>query len=96
MAIRKRGWTQDRIVLGNGDCMKQYENISDEDLIVRLRGGESGISDYLMEKYKGLVKQRAGIISRKKRLLFKPLQESVLTARFTMRSKAPTGRSISR
>lgn len=39
--------------------MKQYENISDEDLIVRLRGGESGISDYLMEKYKGLVKQKA-------------------------------------
>ena len=39
--------------------MKQYENISDEDLIVRLRGGESGISDYLMEKYKGLVEQKA-------------------------------------
>lgn len=39
--------------------MKQYENLSDEDLILLLRGGESGVSDYLMEKYKGLVKQKA-------------------------------------
>lgn len=39
--------------------MEQYKNVSDEDLIVRLRNGESGISDYLMEKYKGLVKQKA-------------------------------------
>ena len=39
--------------------MEQYKNVSDEDLIARLRNGESGISDYLMEKYKGLVKQKA-------------------------------------
>lgn len=39
--------------------MRQYDTISDEELIVRLRGGESGISDYLMEKYKGLVKKKA-------------------------------------
>lgn len=39
--------------------MEQYENMSDEELIVRLRGGESGIADYLMEKYKGMVKQKA-------------------------------------
>lgn len=39
--------------------MKQYGNISDEELIVRLRGGESEISDYLMDKYKGVVKQKA-------------------------------------
>lgn len=39
--------------------MRQYDNVSDEDLIARLRGGESGISDYLMEKYKGLVKKKA-------------------------------------
>lgn len=39
--------------------MKQYENVSDEELIVRLRDGEAGISDYLVEKYKGMVKQKA-------------------------------------
>lgn len=39
--------------------MKEYENVSDEELISRLRDGESGISDYLMEKYKGMVKQKA-------------------------------------
>lgn len=39
--------------------MKQYENVSDEELIARLKSGESGIEDYLMEKYKGMVKQKA-------------------------------------
>lgn len=39
--------------------MEQYEGISDEELIIRLRNGESGIADYLMEKYKGLVRRKA-------------------------------------
>ena len=39
--------------------MGQYDNISDEELISRLRDGENGIADYLMEKYKGLVRQKA-------------------------------------
>lgn len=39
--------------------MKQYENMSDEELIDQLRSGEAGISDYLVEKYKGMVKQKA-------------------------------------
>ena len=39
--------------------MSQYEQYSDEELIERLRKGESGISDYLMEKYKDFVKKRA-------------------------------------
>ena len=39
--------------------MIPYEECSDEELIARLRKGESGISDYLMEKYKELVRQRA-------------------------------------
>lgn len=39
--------------------MGQYDKCSDEELIVRLRGGEEGISDYLMEKYKGLVRRKA-------------------------------------
>lgn len=49
-------------VNGNGKAseeMGQYENCSDEELILRLRAGESGISDYLMEKYKELVRRKA-------------------------------------
>lgn len=36
-----------------------YENISDEELIVRLRQGETQITDYIMEKYKHLVRKKA-------------------------------------
>ena len=36
-----------------------YEQYSDEELIVRLRDGEAQITDYIMEKYKNLVKSKA-------------------------------------
>ncbi len=36
-----------------------YGNISDEELIDRLRGGEEGIMDYICEKYKNLVRSKA-------------------------------------
>lgn len=39
--------------------MCQYDHVSDEELISRLRDGETGISDYLMEKYKGMVRKKA-------------------------------------
>ena len=39
--------------------MGKLDNISDEELIARLRDGETIIEDYLMEKYKGLVRQKA-------------------------------------
>lgn len=39
--------------------MGKFDNISDEELIARLRNGETIIEDYLMEKYKGLVRQKA-------------------------------------
>lgn len=42
--------------------MNQYDNCTDEELISRLRTGESGISDYLMEKYKELVRKRANTL----------------------------------
>lgn len=38
---------------------KGYEKCSDEELIVRLRDGESAITDYIMDKYKNLVKSKA-------------------------------------
>ena len=36
-----------------------YRQYSDEELIVRLRDGESGITEYLMNKYKYLVRSKA-------------------------------------
>ena len=39
--------------------MGKFDNINDEELIARLQAGETSIEDYLMEKYKGLVRQKA-------------------------------------
>lgn len=36
-----------------------YEQYTDEELIVRLREGEAQITDYIMDKYKNLVKSKA-------------------------------------
>ena len=38
---------------------KDYEKYSDAELIVRLRDGESAITDYIMDKYKNLVRSKA-------------------------------------
>ena len=39
--------------------MEQYSKYSEEELIQRLRAGETGIADYLIEKYKYLVRRKA-------------------------------------
>ncbi len=36
----------------------KYESFSDEELIIRLREGDTEIADYLMEKYKPLVRKK--------------------------------------
>lgn len=38
---------------------EKYAEISDEELIVRLRDGESEITDFIMDKYKNFVKSKA-------------------------------------
>nr|WP_294525167.1 RNA polymerase sporulation sigma factor SigH [uncultured Blautia sp.] len=38
--------------------MEQYSKYRDEELIQRLRAGEKGIADYLIEKYKDLVRRK--------------------------------------
>ncbi len=38
---------------------KVYGQYSDEELIIRLRDGESGVTEYLMDKYKNLVRSKA-------------------------------------
>lgn len=37
----------------------RYEQITDEELILKLRDGESHITDYIMNKYKNLVRSKA-------------------------------------
>lgn len=37
----------------------EYSQQTDEELIVRLRGGDSQVMDYLLEKYKNLVRSKA-------------------------------------
>ena len=39
--------------------MASYEKMSDEQLIRRLREGDKSIIDYIMEKYKNLVRKEA-------------------------------------
>lgn len=38
--------------------MKQYDKIKDEELIFRFKQGETEILDYLMEKYKNMVRKK--------------------------------------
>ena len=38
---------------------KEYGNSSDEELIIRLRDGEEAITDYIMDKYKNMVRSKA-------------------------------------
>lgn len=38
---------------------KNYESCNDEELILRLRDGEESIIDYIMDKYKNLVRSKA-------------------------------------
>lgn len=40
--------------------MATYDNKSDEELVTLLRQGDEKITDYLMEKYKNLVRKKAG------------------------------------
>ena len=38
---------------------KDYEKCSDEELIMRQRDGEEAVTDYIMDKYKNLVRNKA-------------------------------------
>lgn len=40
-------------------AQQQYETCSDEELIAKIRQGEPGISDYLLDKYKDQVRMKA-------------------------------------
>ena len=82
--------------------MKQYDGIKDEELISRFKNGESEILDYLMEKYKNMVRKKARtmfLIGGENDDLIQEgrlLPVYVWTDRFTTPSRVPTGRSTSR
>ena len=40
--------------------MQDYEQATDEELIDRLREGDGRVTDFIMEKYKHLVRSKAG------------------------------------
>ena len=39
--------------------MNSYERMTDEELISRLRGGDQGVMDFIMVKYKSMVRKKA-------------------------------------
>ena len=39
--------------------MKEYEGISDEELILRAQNGEKKLEEFLIDKYKGMVRKKA-------------------------------------
>ena len=41
------------------DLRKEYDSISDEDIVLRIQDGDKAAMDYLMEKYKYLVRDKA-------------------------------------
>ena len=43
----------------SSETVKKYQNETDEMLIERLRDGERDITDYIMNKYKNLVRSKA-------------------------------------
>lgn len=42
--------------------MKQYESFSDEELLQKMKAGDTEIIDFIMEKYKNLVRKRANAL----------------------------------
>ncbi len=46
--------------MSEGKRRREYEELTDEELIERLRGGEGEIAEYICDKYKNLVRKKAG------------------------------------
>ncbi|MGN0349027.1 MAG: RNA polymerase sporulation sigma factor SigH [Roseburia sp.] len=42
-----------------GECVKQYNELTDEQLIEKLRAGDVKLMDYILDKYKPLVRKKA-------------------------------------
>ena len=42
--------------------MEEYRELSDEQLIEKLRGGDEKLMDYILDKYKPLVRKKANAV----------------------------------
>ena len=73
--------------------MKQYDGIKDEELISRFKNGESEILDYLMEKYKNMVRKKARTMfligGENDDLIQEGLRQSAITSRTGMLHSRP-------
>lgn len=47
---------------GENTIMKNYSQYTDEELITMLRGGEPEVMDFIIEKYKPMVRQKARVL----------------------------------
>ncbi len=45
--------------MNEGESMQDYQELTDEELIFRLRDGDSAVTDYIIGKYKDLVKSQS-------------------------------------
>ena len=59
MKLCARECRSKKAVLSEAKMAVDYSNYTDEELILRLRDGETGVTDYIMEKYKNLVRSKA-------------------------------------
>lgn len=60
MRLSDRGCREKNgILYGEGEVTEKYKGLSDEELIDQLRQGENGITDFIMDKYKNLVRKKA-------------------------------------
>ena len=87
--------------------MDRYEKMTDEQLIQKLRDGDNRIVDYIMEKYKNLVRKEANamyllggenedLIQEGMIGLFKASQNCVFPDSFTPQSRLPGERNTVR
>lgn len=51
--------SKDGIFIEREEILQAYQEFTDEELVIRARDGETGITEYLMDKYKNLVKSKA-------------------------------------
>ena len=72
-----------------------FQKETDELLIGLLRDGREEVTDYIMNKYKNLVRKRANAMYLNRMRLFTVLQIFASPDRFTMRWKRPSVRNIS-
>lgn len=49
----------ENVLLAGRNMERNFDKATDEELILRLREGETAITDYIMEKYKNLVRNKA-------------------------------------